>query len=264
MKKVKTIIKKEWAQVFKNRLVLFSVIFLPLIIIAIPLGTFYAIGRDPDFENIGSQDLPAEFSNLCPEGMNGLECFQVYMVSQFMILFMILPVAIPASISSYSVVGEKKERSLEPLLATPISTLELLAGKSIAALLPAVLATYLAYGLFIIGTRFLIPGDLFYRAVLDTHWILAVIVVGPLLALMAVSFSVMVSSRVNEPRVAEQISMIIIIPLIAILFAQIAGLFVINKELVLASALILLVLDTLLMGLAVQVFQRESILTRWK
>jgi len=264
MKKIKTIMLKEWAQVFKNKLVLFSVIFLPLIITAIPLGAFYAIGRDPDMQTMNDEQFTSEFASFCPEEMNGTECFQVYMVSQFMILFMILPVAIPASISSYSVVGEKKEHSLEPLLATPITTLELIAGKSLAALIPAVLATYLAYLVFIIGTRILIPGDLFIQAILAPHWILAVSVLGPLLALMAVNFSIMVSSRVNEPHVAEQISMIIIIPLIGILFAQIAGLFMIDTNLVFAFVIIVAALDISLIALSVRVFQRESILTRWK
>jgi ABC-2 type transport system permease protein len=186
------------------------------------------------------------------------------MVSQFMILFMILPLAIPASIASYAVVGEKKTRSLEPLLATPIKTVELLAGKGLAALLPAVLATYFAFLVFVIGTRLLIPNDLFFSAVVDPRWLLAVIVVGPLLALMAVSFSMMVSSRVNEPRVAEQISMVLILPMMAIMFAQIAGLFVIDSQLVIVFAVLLAVLDAILAYMAVRVFQREAILTRWK
>ena len=264
MKKIQTIVLKEWAEIFKNRLVLFSVIFLPLIMAAIPLGAFYAMGRDASLEGMTMQDIPVEMDTFCPPELEGDECFQVYMVSQFMIMFMILPLAIPASIASYSVVGEKKARSLEPLLATPIKTIELLAGKGLSALLPAVLATYLAFAVFVVGTRLLIPNDLFFSAVVDARWLLAVIVVGPLLALMAVSFSVMVSSRVNEPRVAEQISMIMILPLMAILFAQIAGLFVIDSRLVIVFAVLLVVLDAILAYMAVRVFQREAILTRWK
>jgi hypothetical protein len=37
MEKIKTIIGKEWAEVFKNKLVLFTVAFLPLILVAMPL-----------------------------------------------------------------------------------------------------------------------------------------------------------------------------------------------------------------------------------
>ena len=42
MKKVKTIIRKEWAEVFKNRMVVFSVIFMPLLFTALPLILLFA------------------------------------------------------------------------------------------------------------------------------------------------------------------------------------------------------------------------------
>ena len=47
-------------------------------------------------------------------------------------------------------------------------------------------------------------------------------------------------------------------------FGQLAGLFIINRQLVLLSALVLIVLDAILVYLAVRLFQRETILTRWK
>jgi ABC-2 type transport system permease protein len=85
-----------------------------------------------------------------------------------------------------------------------------------------------------------------------------------LLALMAVSFSLMVSSRVNDPRVAEQVSMVVILPVLAGFFGQVAGLFVLNKQIISVVALVMLVLDALLLYLTTRVFQREQILTRWK
>jgi ABC-2 type transport system permease protein len=74
----------------------------------------------------------------------------------------------------------------------------------------------------------------------------------------------MVSSRVNDPRVAEQLSMIVIIPVMAIFLGQLAGLFVLNSQLILISAVVLIVVDVVLTNLAVRLFQRENILTRWK
>ncbi len=82
---------------------------------------------------------------MCPTNISAGDCFQVFLVSQFMLLFMIIPLAIPVTISAYSIVGEKTTRSLEPLLATPITTAELLIGKSLASLIPAVVATYGAF-----------------------------------------------------------------------------------------------------------------------
>jgi ABC-2 type transport system permease protein len=263
MKKINVIIRKEWAEVFKNRYVLFTVAFLPLILTAIPIGILYGVGSSEDMAS-ATTDMPSQFTAMCPSGLSGGECFQVFMVSQFMIMFMIIPLAIPASISAYSIVGEKVNRSLEPLLATPIKTAELLVGKSLAGIIPALLATWAGFAIFLLGAYILIPNREVFLLYLDGRWLIAILLVGPLMALLAVTFSVMVSSRVNDPRVAEQVSMIIILPVLGVFFGQMAGLFIINRQFILLSALVLIVVDAVMVYLAVKLFQRETILTRWK
>ena len=266
MNKIKTIIWKEWAEVFRNRLVIFTVIFLPLVMTAIPLGIIYSTrsSASATANNVNSQ-LPSEVTqSMCPNGLSGSDCFQVFMVSEFMMLFMFVPVVIPVTIAAYSIVGEKITRSLEPLLATPITTAELLVGKCLAAVIPAILATFAAFGIFAIGTWVIDANKLLLMALLDARWLIAIFIVGPLLALLAVAFSLMVSSRVNDPRVAEQISMIIILPVLGGFFGQVAGLFILNKQIISIVAIVLLALDILMVYLTTRVFQREQILTRWK
>ena len=58
MDKIKTIIAKEWAEVFKNRMVLFTVAFLPLILTALPLGTLAATGSFGEAANSASAGVP--------------------------------------------------------------------------------------------------------------------------------------------------------------------------------------------------------------
>ena len=93
---------------------------------------------------------------------------------------------------------------------------------------------------------------------------MAIFVVGPLLSLLGVSISVMISSRVNDPRVAEQISGLFVLPIVGLLVGQTTGLILINEQLILWIAAILLVLDGILLYSAIQIFQRETILSRWK
>jgi ABC-2 type transport system permease protein len=64
--------------------------------------------------------------------------------------------------------------------------------------------------------------------------------------------------------VAEQLSAVIIIPLLAVFFGQIAGLFILNSTLILILCLVLAIVDVLMIYLSVRLFQRETILTRWK
>jgi ABC-2 type transport system permease protein len=264
MKKIKTIIRKEWAEVFKNRMVIFIVAFLPLLMTAIPLVILYSTRGTASASEVTTQLPSAMSQTMCPSGLSGADCFQVFMVSEFLMLFMIVPVAIPVTIAAYSIVGEKTTRSLEPLLATPITTFELLVGKCLAAVIPAVLATYAAFGIFAAGSWLIVANKALLTALLDVRWLIAIFIVGPLLAVMAVAFALMVSSRVNDPRVAEQVSMVIIVPVLAGFFGQIAGLFVLNRQIISIVAVIMLLLDVLMVFLATRIFRREQILTRWK
>ncbi len=262
MQKIKTIIIKEWAEVFKQRLVLFSVLFIPLLFTAMALGIVWATsGAEVDAATL--QELPGEVMTTLCAGAADKDCFAVYLATQFMFLFMMVPVLIPVTIASYSIVGEKTTRSLEPLLATPITTGELLAGKALAAIIPAVAATWLAFAIFLVG-MWLNGGLSLLSRLTQPLWLVAILVVGPLLALLSVTSALMVSSRVSDPRAAEQLSAVVVVPLILLALGQMAGLIIIDQGVVLLIAGILVILDAAAVYLAVRVFQRETILTKWK
>jgi len=263
MHKIGILIRKEWSEVFKNRLVLGTVGFMPLMLTAMPLVLLRVMGGAGGLGDVGTSDMPASFARVC-EGLSGAECAQYFIVTEFLLLYMLMPLMIPVTIAAYSIVGEKSTRTLEPLLATPITTVELLAGKGLAAALPAVAATWLSFGVFALGARLLGVGPGLLAKLVDPMWLIAIFIVGPLLAVASVSFAVMISSRVNEPRVAEQLAGLVVLPLLALFFGQVSGLILLNSALVLWMALGLLVLDAGLLAFAVQLFQRESILTRWK
>ena len=59
-------------------------------------------------------------------------------------------------------------------------------------------------------------------------------------------------------------SAIIIVPVLAVLFGQLGGLIVLNVAFVLGTIVLLVAADAGLVALAVRVFEREAILTRWK
>src|SRR5574338_21963 len=146
-KRVFTIMNKEWAEVFKNRMVIMTIAIMPILFTIMPLGILYAIGSTGGMPDGSVADVPPGFMNTC-EGLPGADCMQILIMNRFLIMFMMMPLFIPTAIVSYSIVGEKTTRSLEPLLATPITTSELLVGKGLAAVLPAVLATYAAFLVF--------------------------------------------------------------------------------------------------------------------
>ncbi|NJN55516.1 MAG: hypothetical protein HC804_12635 [Anaerolineae bacterium] len=121
MHKIRTIIGKEWAEVFKNRLVLFSVIFLPLILTALPLATIWGMSNfdATSSSNVSSEDLEF-FGDLCV-GLSENECVLVYTLSLYTLLFMILPLMIPVTIAAWTMLWPASPRKLRSSPAAVIS-----------------------------------------------------------------------------------------------------------------------------------------------
>ena len=184
-------------------------------------------------------------------------------LNAFLFFFMIYTGALPANIAAYSMVGEKVERSLEPLLATPASDSEILLGKALAALLPP-LTTMWAGMILLMGLC-----DAFTHATLGylyfPNWLAVVTVfcVAPLLALAAVASSVLWSTRVTEVRTAQQLGALAAIPGIVIYVCLLSGVFSLNLAALAVICAALAVLDAALGYAARAVFHREDILTRW-
>ena len=261
--RIRVLIDKEWAEVFKNRMVLSTMAVIPLIFTILPLVILYSMRSTGSLPSTASADVPASFASLCGDAAAG-DCMQIYIMTEFMMLFMMMPLILPTSFAAYSIVGEKTTRSLEPLLATPITTPELLTGKGLAAVIPAILLSWLSFAVFLVLMPVVGASPALVRYVTSPVWILAIVVMGPLLATASVNLSVIVSSRVNDPRAAEQISAVLIVPVLLVLFGQLAGLFVLNTALILVAIVVMALVDIGLVYTGTQLFQRETILTRWR
>jgi len=181
----------------------------------------------------------------------------------FLFFFMIYTGALPATIASYSMVGEKIERSLEPLLATPASDGEILLGKGLAALLPPLLAMWAGMIVLMGYTDAITRGTLGYLYFPNGLAFLTVFGTAPLLAVMAVAISVLLSSRVTEVRTAQQLGALTAIPGVIIYVGNLSGAFSIDVASLAVIAGILAAADVVLAFAARAVFHREDILTRW-
>ncbi|MCW5874778.1 MAG: ABC transporter permease subunit [Anaerolineales bacterium] len=263
MKKIFVLVKKEWEEVFRNKLVIFSVVFMPLLFAVIPLGILYGT-VNADLSAIQSEFGPmlSMLQDACGS-LEGIQCTQLLLLQQFLVLFLLMPAIIPITIASYSIVGEKTTRTLEPLLATPITTAQLLAGKALAAALPALLASLGSFAIFAVGTSMLAGSEVAGR-LLSPLWLLGIFVVGPLISVTGVSLAIMISSRVNDPRAAEQLAALLILPVMAVFLGQMFGAVVLDQSLLLSIAGALVIVDLALLYFAIRLFQRETILTRWK
>jgi ABC-2 type transport system permease protein len=84
------------------------------------------------------------------------------------------------------------------------------------------------------------------------------------MTVLSVSVAIIISSRVNDPRAAEQIGMLVMLPILLIFFGSIFGLFTLTTVTMFLFGVATFLVDIGLVLLSVKLFQRETILTRWK
>lgn len=178
--------------------------------------------------------------------------------------FVILAAILPGSIAAYSIVGEKVEKSLEPLLATPATDGEILLGKSIAAFVPPILATWLGASIFMAATDYILYNGLGYYYFPNWNAGVMLLLLAPLTAIFSIELTVIVSSRVSDVRAANQIGGLMYIPFAAVFVAAVTGAFTFDIDNLLIFSGIVLIIDVALFFLSTSTFKREEILTKWK
>ena len=185
------------------------------------------------------------------------------MFNLILMIFIVVPATLPTIIATYSIVGEKNNRSLEPLLATPTTDGELLAGKIFSSFIPSMGSTYLA---FVLGVGLLdvvlIP-HVGYPPLPNTIWILSILLIAPTACLMSVLACVLVSSKVSDVRAAQQLGGFVVMPVVVLMLGVLSGLLLLSPFTVLVFAIIYVMIDLGLFYFARAVFNRESILTKW-
>ncbi len=197
-------------------------------------------------------------------GRRGLAANLPNLLNSFSFFIVIGAAYIPLGIASYSIVGEKVEKSLEPLLATPLTDGEILLGKAIAALLPTLVAMYAGAAVFMVGIDTVTFGELGYNYFPNWTFGALLLVLVPVAVIMSVLYSIIVSSRVNDVRSANGYGIFIFLPFLAIYFASEIGIISLDINGLLIIAGILSAIDIALYFVGTAAFHREEILTKCK
>jgi ABC-2 type transport system permease protein len=182
----------------------------------------------------------------------------------FLFFFVIGAAMIPVAIASYSLVGEKVERSLEPLLATPTTDGEILLGKSIAAFLPALASVYVGAAVFMIWGDKLTYDTLGY--VYFPNWGAAatLLLLAPLAAILSIELNVIISARASDVRTAQQLGSLMFLPFGAIYVLGEIGILSLTAGNLLILSAVVAVMDVILFFVSTATFRREEILTKWR
>lgn len=232
---------KDFKTYTKKKSILYSIIYFEVFIsIGLPIVSRFIANRT------GAAALLPSFMNA------------------FSFWFVIGATLLPVGIASYSLVGEKIQKSLEPLLATPTTDEEILAGKTIAAFLPAIGANLIGALIFTVLMDIFTYNTLKYLYYPNWDIILIVFLLAPLTCLLSVGFNILISSRANDVRAAQQLGSLIVLPLGAVYVLSEIRVLTLTTTNLLIMAAILAVIDVIVLILVRSTFQREEILTKWK
>jgi len=237
------IAEKDFAIFRKKKSIIYSVALFPLFVsISLPLIVQF----------IGSKSggIPAE---ALPTVLNAYSLF-----------FITGAVTLPTAIASYSLVGEKVQKSIEPLLATPTTEREILLGKSIAAFLLPIAALYIGAVIFMVLIDSLTYSTLGYFYFPNWNMGIIMALVAPLGSILAIEFDILVSSRVSDVRAAQQLGGIVALPFVGIYVLAEASIFSLESSNLLIISASLVAIDVILFYISEELFRSEKILTKWK
>jgi ABC-type Na+ efflux pump permease subunit len=223
----------------------------------LPLNTGSATGDLGPFAML-LQQLPPEMQDL-PLGSQMV----VLMLGSFLApLFLVIPLMVAAIVGAESFVGEKERHTLEGLLYTPATDLELYAGKVLAGFVPAVIATYLNFAIYAVVVN-LVSAPLVGGFWFPTVSALALAVwVGPAVALLGVSASVLVSTRVETFLEANQLTGLLSLVIVALMVGQGSGLLLLSLPVLLLVGLVFYGVDVLLIRFGAAIFSRDRLMAR--
>lgn len=186
------------------------------------------------------------------------------LMDSMLILFVMLPAILPTVLASYSFIGEKQNKSLEPLLATPTSDMELLLGKSLSVFIPTMASTLVAFVLFA-GLVDYFTYEFFREIMIpDARWVIAVVIISPLFCIMGIMINVLISTKVSDVRASQQIGSLVVLPIVVLFILSSMQLFALNMTLLLMLAFLLVGIDALVFWLSYMAFRREKILVQWR
>jgi len=176
-----------------------------------------------------------------------------------MLYMLLIPAFLPSTLSAYSVVGEREQGTLEPVLITPIRREEFLVGKALAAFVPTLVIAYVVFGIFLAAVS-LFAHPVIASAIYSGTHVLLQLLFTPLLAGWGIWVGIAVSARSTDVRVAQQLSVLGTLPLLAILALLSLNVITVSAGLAVGLAALLLVIDLLAWLAVAAMFDRERLI----
>ena len=231
-RRIKAVVRKELRDYRRNKQVVATMVILPVLFAASPLIQIFS--------------MTAASAPAINHG--------------HLLLYLLgIPALVPAAVAAYSVVGERQQGTLEPVLSTPIRQEEFLIGKALAALIPSLVVSFGVYAA-VIASMELFAQPAVTAALLHSTQILAQIAFTPLLACWSIWVGVAISTRSNDLRVAQQLGMLANAPSVVLTSLIAYNAIHASFSLAIGAAAVLLLLDGSGWRLASAALSRERLI----
>lgn len=258
------IVRRDLRLVARARAVVMPLVIVPLIFFVVfPVGAVLGIRAGGD----ALDELAPLIEMLPPHVVATLgppplaRQLIVYLLEyQFASFFLLVPLMVCAVIAADSFAGEKERKTLEALLYTPTSDRELYLAKLLGPWLAALGVSTFSYAVYLVIINALAAGEVGRPVGITPLWMLTVLWLGPAVGAMAISILVVVSARVRGFQEAYQLGGAIVLPVVALVVGQLAGVVVLDVGLAAVLGAIVWLVAAAILYFASRGFRRESLL----
>jgi ABC-type Na+ efflux pump permease subunit len=238
--RVRAVVRKELRDYRRKRSIVVAMIALPVLFLLQPIISIFVA---PTYASV-----------------SGLHTYVVLPL----LYLLLIPVVMPSTLAAYTVVGEREQGTLEPLLTTPLRREEFIVGKAAAVMIPTLALSYTVFGLFLAAVALFARSDIASAVFHQGPVLLALFLFAPLLAGWAIVVGMAVSVRASEVRVAQQLGTLASLPVVGVVALLAVGVIHPTFEVATVFAAGLLALDLRAFRIVSRMFDRERLVTGTK
>jgi ABC-type transport system involved in multi-copper enzyme maturation permease subunit len=231
MRRVRAIYLKEMREYRRNKQIIATMSFSPIGFIIFPVIFLFSVNAS-DVSIL--YDYPVQVFSLA------------------------VAAVLPSIIGGYSIVGEREQGTLEPLLGTPIRTEELILGKALTIVVAAGAWSYLIFGVLDAAVWLFRPAAV-SSVELRPSILLTQLISTPLLVILSTWISMLISARARDSRVAGQLALVVSLPVIAAVILIGVDVIQFTAPVVIVLGAALVVLDVAGWPLVSKTFNRERL-----
>ncbi len=228
----------------------FSIVLVPAVLIFIVSMMILASASED-----AATELPNLPDSVFPPGLTDMQK-SIYFAVNFMAppFFLMLATMLPVTIAADAFAGERERKTLEALLALPLSNMDLFFGKCLLPLAYGFGASLAAFAVISAVVSLSFPGG--SVSVLNASWIVLVFLAVPAFSLLGILVELMISTRVDRTYYAMQMGSLIILPMLIFVIGGVTGTLIMGPMLLLALSGGIFLLDFILIQIGSDLLSR--------